>query len=111
MGVKQNFDLYHYLKKIIFIALLLIQRTYKSRKTLRVICNEGIEFQPAMLKWKAGPKKEDGVWAKYWYENIHRSTGFEPFKEKQTEISLHLEKIYLESKPYYDFLFQHTLKA
>ena len=64
-----------------------------------------------MLKWKPGPKPEDGVWAKYWYENVHRSIGFEPFKEKETEMPLHLEKIYLESKPYYDFLYQHSLKA
>jgi len=114
IGIKQNFDLYHYLKENNFHCLILDSNELLKdpEKLLRIICNEtGTEFQPSMLKWEAGPKKEDGVWAKYWYENVHRSTGFEPFKEKETEMPLHLEKIYLESKPYYDFLYQHSLKA
>ena len=114
IGIKQNFDLYHYLKENNFHCLVIDSNELLKNpgKLLRIICSEaGIEFQPAMLKWEAGPKKEDGVWAKYWYENVHRSTGFEPFKETETEMPVHLEKIYLESKPYYDFLFQHSLKA
>lgn len=114
IGIKQNFDLYHYLKENNFHYLVIDSNELlkNPEQMLRVICNKtGIEFQPAMLKWEAGPKKEDGVWAKYWYENVHRSTGFEPFKEKETEMPLHLEKIYLDSKPYYDFLYSHSLKA
>lgn len=114
IGIKQNFDLYHYLAKNNFHCLVIDSNELlkNPEKLLRNICNNvGIEFQSSMLKWQAGPKKEDGVWAKYWYENVHHSTGFEPFKEKQTELSEHLEKVYLESKPYYDFLFSHSLKA
>lgn len=37
-----------------------------------------IPFTERMLRWPAGPRKEDGVWAKYWYEHVHRSTGFVP---------------------------------
>ena len=29
-----------------------------------------------MLNWDRGGIKEDGVWAKYWYENVHKSEGF-----------------------------------
>jgi hypothetical protein len=36
-----------------------------------------IPFYNSMLHWPAGPKKEDGVWAKHWYDNVHKSTGFE----------------------------------
>ena len=114
IGIKQSFDLYHYLEENSFHCLVIDSNELlkNPEKILTSICNEtGIEFQPAMLKWKPGARPEDGVWAKHWYENVHRSTGFEPFKEKETEIPEYLEKIYLESKPYYDFLFQYSLKG
>ncbi len=37
-----------------------------------------IPFSDRMLSWPAGPIPEDGIWAKYWYHNVHRSTGFDP---------------------------------
>lgn len=45
---------------------------------LRRICEEGfgIDFDPAMLSWDAGPRPEDGPWAPYWYDNVILSTGF-----------------------------------
>ncbi|XP_031736597.1 branched-chain-amino-acid aminotransferase-like protein 1 isoform X3 [Cucumis sativus] len=46
--------------------------------TLRGLCEElGIPFQHKMLKWEAGPKAIDGVWAPWWYKTVHRSTAFE----------------------------------
>lgn len=45
---------------------------------MQAVCEAlALPWQPAMLKWKAGPRPEDGIWAKYWYANVHRSTGFE----------------------------------
>lgn len=38
----------------------------------------GLDFQPAMLKWEAGPKPYDGIWASFWYGGIHKSTCFHP---------------------------------
>lgn len=44
---------------------------------LRALCSEiGLDFDPAMLRWEAGPKPFDGVWAPHWYGAVHRSTGF-----------------------------------
>lgn len=52
-------------------------------KVLSKLCERlGIPFDPAMLSWKAGPIAEDGVWADHWYANVHRSTGFQPYKPK-----------------------------
>lgn len=43
---------------------------------LRAMCaHAGIDFDPAMLRWSAGPKPYDGVWAPYWYRQVHHSTG------------------------------------
>ena len=46
---------------------------------LRALCAAvGVPFDPAMLRWEAGPKPFDGAWAPHWYGSVHRSTGFVP---------------------------------
>jgi hypothetical protein len=46
---------------------------------LRAWCAKlGIAFLPQMLRWPAGPRDTDGVWAPHWYDAVWRSTGFEP---------------------------------
>lgn len=49
-------------------------------RALRRICEDGfdIAFQADMLRWEAGPRREDGPWAPYWYRNVIASTGFGP---------------------------------
>ena len=36
-----------------------------------------IPYTTSMLRWPAGPKIYDGVWAPHWYNAVHASTGFE----------------------------------
>lgn len=44
---------------------------------LKKLCGAiGLEFDPAMLGWSAGPKPFDGAWAPHWYGVVHASTGF-----------------------------------
>lgn len=71
----------------------------------------GIPFEPAMLSWKSGPIKEDGIWAKFWYENVHQSTGFELQKINTRSLPAHCEWLYRESKPIYDVMFEKSIKA
>ena len=40
-----------------------------------------------MLSWETGGNPADGVWARYWYENVHRSTGFGPYRPKAEAVS------------------------
>ena len=63
-----------------------------------------IPFEEKMLNWKKGARQEDGIWAKYWYKNLHNSTGFLPYTEK--EINLENSNLVLSGKcqPYYEFL-------
>lgn len=70
-----------------------------------------IPFSDRMLQWTAGPRAEDGVWAKYWYANVHQSTGFKKQQTKERELPVHLEALYQKSKSYYDILFQNSIKA
>ena len=56
------------------------------RKKLTEICDFlSLTFDEHMLNWQAGPRPEDGIWAKYWYHNVHKSTGFQPYKPKEGE--------------------------
>ena len=45
---------------------------------LHSLCDR-LDIKPdsSMLSWAAGPKPEDGVWAPFWYQNVHSSTGFD----------------------------------
>ncbi|WP_333712189.1 HAD family hydrolase [Yoonia sp.] len=44
---------------------------------LQKLCKTiGLDFDPAMLSWPAGPRKDDGIWAAHWYNAVHQSTGF-----------------------------------
>lgn len=69
----------------------------------------GIDFQQAMLNWKPGPISEDGVWAEYWYEHVHQSAGFEPYKPKKESIPKRLQPLYEECMPYYSKMLAHTI--
>lgn len=77
---------------------------------LRELCERvGIPFDPAMLQWKAGPRPEDGPWARDWYHNVHRSTGFEPFAEKKAPFPEKLFPLLAECQPHYEFLQTHRI--
>lgn len=61
-------------------------------RVLRQLCERiGIEFDEKMLQWPAGARPEDGIWAKFWYENVHRSTGFQPWTEREVTLPGELE--------------------
>jgi Sulfotransferase domain len=38
----------------------------------------GIAWDPAMLRWEAGLRPTDGIWASHWYDAVAASTGFGP---------------------------------
>jgi hypothetical protein len=54
---------------------------------LRWLCAYAqVDFTPAMLRWPAGPRASDGVWAPYWYDAVLASTGFEPYRPRNVEL-------------------------
>ena len=78
---------------------------------LRALCTRlDIPFTEKMLHWEAGPRQADGIWAKYWYENVHKSTGFEKQQKIERKLPKHLEKLYKKAKYYHDKLSEDALK-
>lgn len=79
---------------------------------LRRLCERlGIAFYPRMLSWPAGPRPEDGVWAKHWYQGLHRSTGFAPYRPKNEPPPAHVLPVLEEARSFYDALYARVLKA
>jgi len=79
---------------------------------LRTLCERlGLDFDPAMLHWPAGPKPEDGVWAAHWYDGVHASTGFEPYDPKTTPFPERLRPLLEQCAPLYDRLREHVIEA
>ncbi len=81
-------------------------------QVLSKLCEQlAIPFEKSMLSWQAGPKPEDGIWAKHWYDNVHKSTGFMPYKEKTETLNERYEPLLAECLPLYERLASYAIKA
>ena len=79
---------------------------------LRELCERvGLSWNPAMLSWPSGPQPEDGPWAPYWYENLHRSTGFAPYRPRTNDVPEHCRELLAASRECYDELVDHAIAA
>lgn len=81
------------------------------RRMLGLLCDAlGIEFQEAMLAWPPGPRATDGVWAKHWYGEVEKSTGFRPHQPKQIDLPDWLQPINRQCLEHYERLYDHRLR-
>jgi hypothetical protein len=114
IGIKKQWWLFNYLteKNLLCIVLDSNEILKSPQNTLQQLCNAlQISFTEKMLHWPAGLKSYDGVWAKYWYDNVHKSTGFEKQKTSERQLPAYLEALYEESKIYYEHLYPYSIKA
>ena len=70
-----------------------------------------LPFYEEMLRWPAGPKPEDGIWAKHWYANVHASTGFSPYRPKADDFPERLAPLLEECAPLYERLREYAIPA
>lgn len=64
----------------------------------------GIDFDPSMLAWEKGPRKEDGVWGSHWYSAVENSTGFQTYEKKSVILTREQEQLAGELQPIYELL-------
>ncbi len=80
----------------------------KPEAALRSLCAAlDLPFDPAMLRWRAGKRESDGIWAKHWYGRVEQSTGFAPQQEDDSPVPENMrdllkqcEDLYAEIAPY-----------
>lgn len=104
IGYRLHSELIEYFEKegIKYVVLDSKKILLNSEKVLTEFCNQiEIDFDSKMLSWEAGARKEDGSWAKYWYENVHKSTGYIPYKPKTEQFPESLIPLLEECQPHY----------
>jgi hypothetical protein len=75
---------------------------------LRRLCAAlDLDFHPAMLRWRPGPRATDGVWAPHWYGAVEASTGFAPYDPAPADVPDRLRALVEAARPYYDELAAH----
>lgn len=82
------------------------------RGQLILLCDRlGWDFDESMMRWKPGPRPEDGPWAKYWYHRVHQSSGWEPVEPKAINPQLpeELEALRIEITPIFETLRSYAL--
>lgn len=81
------------------------------KQYLQKLCNTlEIQFDPQMLSWEEGGIPEDGLWAKHWYTNVHRTTGFSKQQNKPVSVPPQLGPLLAEAMPYYESFQSHILQ-
>lgn len=109
VGYAKHLELLNYLTGIGQEPLVIDSKEIlmNPEKKLSEICNRlDIPFDKKMLSWEAGNRPEDGVWAKHWYHNVHKSTGFQPYKPKKSEFPDHLKQLLKECESIYKKLIE-----
>jgi hypothetical protein len=110
IGIEYEFHLFDRVKNqnpIVIDSGWLLQN---PETVLRKLCEKaGLLFEDTMLHWPAGPKPYDGVWAPYWYANVHRSIGFERQITSTRPLPEQLKPLAEQADVYYRQLLQHAL--
>jgi hypothetical protein len=79
-------------------------------RILRLLCHAiGVEFDEAMFSWPPGLRETDGVWAKHWYDEVARSTSFQPYHARNEAVPERLREIHERCRKCYDALYKHRL--
>jgi len=80
--------------------------------TLRELCAAiDVPFSDRMLSWRTGPRPTDGVWAKYWYDSVQKSTGFAAYKDKRGITPSGLRGILKQCERHYELMYRYRLIA
>ena len=114
VGIEKQYELYQYAVERGYKGWVLDsgQLLQNPSVVLEKLCTAlEIPFYENMLHWQAGARPEDGVWAKYWYANVHRSTGFAPQKEDERPLPPHLETLCEQLMPFYERLLEVSLRV
>jgi hypothetical protein len=82
------------------------------RGILEALCAAlDLPFEEGMLHWPTGKRATDGVWAKHWYHNVEKSSGFGVERASTPELDEHLAALHEQCRPIYERLHALRLRA
>ena len=114
IGLKHEWELFQYISNKTGCEPVVIDsgELLKDPETyLKRVCEKlGILFDDRMLSWPAGARPEDGIWAKHWYNTVHKSTGFAKHSTTDVLLDNRYKRLYEEAMPFYENLFNHAIK-
>ncbi len=105
IALKLEYDILEYCmhNKAEFLVVDSNDILHNPESGLKKLCAAlDIPFSPSMIQWEAGRRDEDGVWEKYWYSSVHKSTGFQPQSSSTYAVPEHLVPLLKEAQFYYD---------
>lgn len=80
-------------------------------RMLKALCTAlSIPYYPAMLRWPAGPRPEDGPWAPWWYTRLHASTGFAPYVARSHVVPPAQTSLLAAALPHYERLRREVIR-
>ncbi|MGB7374608.1 HAD family hydrolase [Pontixanthobacter sp.] len=77
------------------------------RALCAVLC---LQWDPAMLRWKAGLHANDGIWASHWYDRVAQSTHFAPAAETRPALSGSARALAERCRPFYQEMKHYALE-
>ena len=112
IGLKKSWELFNKIENQNPVVLDSVEILKNPKSLLSKLCdNLEINFFEEMLSWPSGGIPEDGPWAKYWYKNVHSSSGFAKQKTSSRELPKNCESLYLEALKYYNKLKVNSISA
>jgi len=112
-GLPQQVEIFDYVRRTTGLTPPVVDSRdvlEAPRAILEQLCAAfAVPFLEEMLSWPPGPRETDGVWAKFWYDNVENSTGFRPYRPRQISLPDHLRPIHEAYMGYYEQLSAHRL--
>jgi hypothetical protein len=113
IGVKKSWALYHQLIEADQQPVVMDSGELLKDPVIMLekLCSAlGINYNVKMQTWPPEARNEDGIWAEYWYHNLHRTTGFVKSEPKKVEVEEHLKSLCEEAMVYYNRLYELSIK-
>ncbi len=108
LGLRQQVEIFHTFGGPVVDARDILQH---PERVLRDLCEAlDVPFDAAMLSWPSGPRASDGVWARYWYESVWRSTGFMPYRPPAEPLPSRLAALLGRCMPFYAEMHAERIK-